>query len=546
MKTIYYILGLLLLTACYDDKGNYNYSGINEVQVKLDEVYGVRLQDTTLVIRLQLNQSMKEKRDNLKFTWYHSDVSEKFYAYGDLEPVSHADTVAFRIDPNDKALKFVQYFRCNVYDEVTGIEYPVKTMVKIAKPYHGAWMVLHSKNGQTQLGAVEYVGTEMPVCEDAYFRETGKQLKGNPLCLGVHNAVAVKYYGGKTVYNAFAVITDVPDEAGIYCQWNKFQKMDSISRMVAPSYRSEFGYSGIKLIEGGSYGGLCLTDGSLYHISSGLKLYKAHIDPAVTGPIDLSHGTKVGFVSLYYDKAGKRFLNYCNYARNDEYDPNIFNESTDNDPLYKLALIPERENNVKGADPNHLEADREVLYVGAGYWYGPNLPGNSNRMYVYALAKSPKGCYVYEFDSYGLTEAQDAAFTGYYPIETPKGLNENSCFASGLSYNGILFYASGDKVYRLDFMQKGGAATTIYTHPGGKAKTMKFAKKGRVDKKVDYSEYGFDVNRSLGVVFEMGDGTCELVVLNLANTGKIAPDGEVWPSIQVHKGFGDIKDIEFL
>lgn len=39
-----------------------------------------------------------------------------------------------------------------MFDKVTGIEYPVNTTIKLIKPYDGTWMVLHSKNGQTELG----------------------------------------------------------------------------------------------------------------------------------------------------------------------------------------------------------------------------------------------------------------------------------------------------------------------------------------------------------------------------------------------------------
>lgn len=55
--------------------------------------------------------------------------------------------------------------------------------LKVAKPYEGAWMVLHSKEGQTGLGAVEYIGDRMEVSEDVYFKERGQHLKGKPVRL---------------------------------------------------------------------------------------------------------------------------------------------------------------------------------------------------------------------------------------------------------------------------------------------------------------------------------------------------------------------------
>ncbi len=39
-------------------------------------------------------------------------------------------------------------------------------------------MVLHSKNGQTELGSIEYIGADIVVNEDAYYKESGKRLTG--------------------------------------------------------------------------------------------------------------------------------------------------------------------------------------------------------------------------------------------------------------------------------------------------------------------------------------------------------------------------------
>jgi len=96
-------------------------------------------------------------------------------------------------------------------------------------------------------------------------------------------------------------------------------------------------------------------------------------------------------------------------------------------------------------------------------------------------------------------------------------MDENSCFASTMSYSGILFYTVGNVVYRLDFKQSGGKATPVYTHAGGKATMMKFAKKAKINTNyLDFTNYEFDPNRSLGIVFDMGNGKCDFVVLNLS------------------------------
>lgn len=549
MNKIYIILSLFLFIACNDDKGNYDYNVINEVLVKMDEEYGIRLQDTVFEIAPKLSQSLMQNEENLEFIWIHSLVNTNIENDDKRDTISYEKSIKWRIDPNEKDLKYAHYFRFIVKDKTTGVDYRYNTTLKIVKPYHGAWMVLHQQEGVTKLGSVEYIGNKMDVCDDAYFRETGKHLQGKPLCLGVNYRAMIQAYMKDSYYNnIFLVVTDIPDEAGIYCQWKKFQKIDSLSRMVAPSYRGMFDYQNVLNFDAisGSFGCVTIAGGTLYQIPAGMKFYKAPIDNAVTGPVNLSHGTKVGFASMFYDKAGRRFLFYYAPNRNTEYRSNIFSEEKDNPTQYRLSLIPTRDLNITTTDPNKLSSDKEVLFIGPGYNYDASM---NNQIYCYGLAQSVEkdSCYVYEFRSYGLGNASQAAFSGFYPIKTPEGLNAESCFASSLSYNGILFYAAGNKVYRLDFIQTGGKATPIYTHSGGgNAKVMKFAYKAKVDEDQDFSAYEHDLNRSLGVVFEMPDGTSELVVLNLATTGKVGDDGENWPAIQVHKGFGEVKDITFL
>ena len=548
MKLFVYILALFLFAACYEDKGNYDYATINKIAVGLDEAYSYRLdKDTTVTIVPRLIQSLQETKENLKYIWLHSIVNHNFYGHGKFDTVGTEENLRFHIDPNDEKLSYTHYFRLNVYDEQTGIEYPVNTTIKLIKPYDGAWMVLHAKDGQTELGTVEYVGGKMVVTEDAYYKETGKRFQGRPLCLGQFRGSS-KYYGPGYDWNMFSVITDQPREAGVYCQWKKFQKMDSLERMVAPTIRGSFDYQHVEMIDAGSsWGAFCLSGGVFYQIPSAMKIYKAPVSPDLSGSLNVTLGAKVGFSSLLYDQAGHRFCFYHNTNRNSSYDPNIFNESKDNPTTYSLKPIPVRDGNVRVVNPGQLSRDQKMLYVGAGYQFEDITTG----FYGYGLSmKGQDSCFVYEFNMRGVLSADYPSFTGYYSLKAPQGLDENSCFASTRSYSGILFYAAGNKVYRLDFKQAGGKATLVYTHTGGKALKMKFARKGTVEDddsgKILYTDYEFDLNQSLGIAFDMGNGKNDFVILNLSATGAIGADSENYPAKQVYTDFGEINDFLFL
>ena len=243
-----------------------------------------------------------------------------------------------------------------------------------------------------------------------------------------------------------------------------------------------------------------------------------------------------------YDEAGHRFAFYYNTSDGlgvKKYDPLYFSESEENTNLIKA--IPTRDGNVSAVNPNKLPEDQKVLYLGTGYQYASAWTS----VYAYALAKNDTRCFVYEFNPRGFNYSDNASFNGYYTINIPQGLDESAVFASTPPYSGLLFYASGNTGYRLDFKQAGGKATAIYTHAGGKAVKMKFAKR-YLSSSNAFDAYEFDVQYSLGIGFDMGNGKGDFVILNLSSTGSVGGDSEHYPAKQVYTDFGEITDFVFI
>ena len=539
-RLIYFILGLLV-ASCYDDKGNYTYQEVNTLDVSLNKVYSVRLdKDTTVTIIPQLSQSLQENEDNLEYTWLHSTTNHNFYGHGKFDTVGLEKNLNFHIDPEAKNLAYAHYFRLNVYDRITDIEYPVNTTIELIKPYVGSWMILHRKNGQTELGSVEYIGGDIVVQEDAYYEETGKRFTGKPQAL-MSYTTSCKYYGTGSGWNMFTVITDDPVESGVYCQWKHFEKKDSLTRMVAPLAQNSFDFQHITLADGdGTASALLLSGGMLYQSPRAGKIYEPAAD--LEGEVNITLASKISNNALLYDEAGHRFAFYYNTSDGlgvKKYDPLYFSESEENTNLIKA--IPTRDGNVSAVNPNKLPEDQKVLYLGTGYQYASAWTS----VYAYALAKNDTRCFVYEFNPRGFNYSDNASFNGYYTINIPQGLDESAVFASTPPYSGILFYASGNTVYRLDFKQAGGKATAIYTHAGGKAVKMKFAKR-YLSSSNAFDAYEFDVQYSLGIGFDMGNGKGDFVILNLSSTGSVGGDSEHYPAKQVYTDFGEITDFVFI
>ena len=324
-RLIYFILGLLV-ASCYDDKGNYTYQEVNTLDVSLNKVYSVRLdKDTTVTIIPQLSQSLQENEDNLEYTWLHSTTNHNFYGHGKFDTVGLEQNLNFHIDPEAKNLAYAHYFRLNVYDRITDIEYPVNTTIELIKPYVGSWMILHRKNGQTELGSVEYIGGDIVVQEDAYYEETGKRFTGKPQAL-MSYTTSCKYYGTGSGWNMFTVITDDPVESGVYCQWKHFEKKDSLTRMVAPLAQNSFDFQHITLADGdGTASALLLSGGMLYQSPRAGKIYESAAD--LEGEVNITLASKISNNALLYDEAGHRFAFYYNTSDGlgvKKYDPLYF------------------------------------------------------------------------------------------------------------------------------------------------------------------------------------------------------------------------------
>ena len=540
---IYYMFGILfLLGACYDDKGNYNYSEINEIVVDLAESYVLPLTDTTLVIRPNISQTLLDRKDNLTYTWQCSNST--FASAGNADTISYADTVAIVINPDSSEINYNYYLRFNIYDHEYGIMHPYQTRIQVFKPYQGAWMVLHKQGGETRLGSVEYLGEERTSNNDVYYPATGKKLQGEPVNIACHDfAIASEYFeniepAGSPAYgyDILMMVTSDGQESGIYNYLNHFYQWNSLQNMIYPDDRNSFDYSKVTTLQGENAYTLCISNGTLYQAYYGLKFYKVQPATDVTGDINITCGSIVGQSPIAYDSDGRRFLYYparTNGTTNLE--PDNFDPATDNTAT--LNLVPNRPGDAGYGivDLNAIPEDQEMLYIGQGFKYG-ELPAN---VYGYAFAKGSENSYVYEFDAQSFYNS-NKLLINYHILTTPEGVDENSCFASGCAYNGILFYTSGNKVYRLDFSQKGGSVSVIYTHSKGTITSMEFAKAGKSTPAATYPEYIYNPNQELGIAIDNGNGTSDFVILDL-NTA-----GSVDESHIFERTFGTIKDIAYI
>lgn len=547
-KLLYILAGWagLLITSCYEDKGNYTYSeAYPEVMFSLNKSYGVKKEKQpfhyTITPDIQVSEEYKK---NLAYEWYVNTES----AMGKGTLMATTESVTFDIDPDDPDLAYTYYLRLYITDTSTGAVTMRPTTLEIIKPYTFAWMVLHETDGHAEIGAIEYLGEEMSVTPDAYTRDKGESLTGKPLQLGCRQFKTYESYWRYTAQSTFYLTTTNMEESGLINPGENFEMRDKWTDILHPDQREEFFEPGKAPVRGGDPGALMVSKGKVFfNTAYSPVFYLKTSDPATLGDYYISKFAAAPHAGVGYDETGHRFLALSMQNAQDTWYGELTYDVEPKDAGL-IEKLPANENNA--FNPNSIDPNEKIVAMVSGYHYGKSGIAPWQRYTVYAYTIKGGNSYVYVFQGRGLTSPGDPSSVARYEFATPDGVNEHTSMTSGNSFNNILFYAAGNKVYRLDAAT--GKNTLIYQHeePSAQIVKVKMACEGYSfsddSDEVGTEEYGVPYNRCLGVAVNMPDGTGEVVVLQLSTNGGILEEGAKYPSIQVHRGFGPITDLEFI
>lgn len=540
----------LLITSCYEDKGDYDYrDDVLEAQVLLKKTYGIKKekQPFSYTITPEINVPDAYKK-NLSYEWYVNTQNEQ--QKGELAGTE--ESLLIEIDPS-QPIPPVYYIRLIATDNVTGAKNLQYAQFSVINPYTYAWAVLHETDGHAEVGAVEYVGGEMIVTPDAYTKDSGKSLTGKPISM-YSGQYSVNWAGGLYKANSSCYLTTTnEEESGLINPGDDFKLFGKWSEMICPAQMEYFSPDDAYYSEsgGGGYGSMLLSKGKVFRRrTGGAALYlmtpPSEVAASEIGDYYITHLASGPHVGVGYDKNSHRFLEF-NLQKGD-YWYDIFPPAGTIRRGGDVTLIPSNvDNEIDVNKP--IAANQEVIAIFNGfhnyiwdfaYW-------QQYMIYAYAIAGSRS--YVYPFHCYSLSH-DTPAVPKYYEFTTPEGIDKNTRFTTGSKFNNILFYAVKNKVYRLD--ASSGKTTMIYQHedPSAEISALKMACEGYSfndqDDVIGTDEYGIPYSRCLGVAFNLSDGTGELVVLQLGTNGRILEDESKYPSVQVHKGFGPIKSIAFI
>ncbi len=529
----------LLFPSCYEDKGNYDYNeDIHDISVKLESVYGMRKSDDVMTCEIKPEITTADgDKSYLEYVW--TRYNEKT---GVEDTVGLNEVCSFQLDPNASDFSYKYSLKLYVTDVHTQGVTLVPTSLVITKPYSYSWIVLHETDGHAEVGTVEYVGAKAMVLANAYTSDRGESLTGKPVSMVVvKNAVSASGFNYQSVSQIYVTTTNLA-ESGLLNQTDHFKLMAPWSELVHETQLADIDFENMSFGTGDC--GLVVTsNGNVFHNNyQSPFMFEMGKGSSFDGDAYFDKCESGSTIGVVYDKTGHRFgvLNFASSWRG--YDQTTVRSGG------SIDAIPEIADNA--ASPGAVPADYELLHFINGYQYDVTNPGAILKYQVYAYFISPDGkSHVYVIRYRPLLSSSYGASVPYmFSFPTPQGVTESTPMTSSYAYSNIIFYAVGNKIYKLDIAN--GESTLIYTaEDGAEISDLKMAAECYTDASSDFtgaSTYGHPYNRCLGAAVNTSDGKGEIVVLQLNSAGKVEKEDKTWPSEQVHKGFGKIKAVDFI
>ena len=490
-KTLYTLLAASLLTACYEDKGNYDYTfdQMNEIKnmaftpATIQTIDGATIElqqplnesETTQRIEVALEQTLADNMDQLDFTWIRT--------YNHLESGEQVtDTVTTKgyLDVELPVGKEMRYnVLLEVKDQTTTLAKYSKFVIKTRPIFKNSLFVLHGAQGSRKLGNIEVIGNETKVRMDAY--QTINPEGTNPFSFA--NGLSYSTYYDLSNDNFKVsnnlVVYDSQGAASVYEPFGLSYKFNP--HFVLPiNLEVPFMYS--KLVETGDpynysyYRCVLSQDGRFFLGNQIVKLYIPGEDSYDANHQKDYQVTAAAITNdhfVLWDAKNNRFL-YV--AKNDNYGQNEYNVLNFGQyfKLYKPILDAHVDYGYMPAEVTPVGKKAVYAYIQYRENYAEAHPffifkdETTNKFYQYELTPlvdaDGKG------DGKGKDEGKDEGNEPAFSINYREMRNFNPGNLSLITYNSYfttnyIFYADGGDVYRYNISN--GDKSLLYSVPEG-------------------------------------------------------------------------------
>ena len=339
-KILYVAMSALMLTSCYEDKGNYDYhfDDLNKVDISdvtytpsaykgvsgsVIEIQMPMTEDKVQRVEANLKQTLADNYDNLDFTWYSSyTVTETNPKTGRETTKTLRDTLHTRgyVDlkfpvNTDRSYNLMMV----VKDKTTDLDYYAHLNVKTRLLFKNSLFFLHQKGSETYLGNVEKIGSSLESRSNAYqtaFPTTTDNVFSNAIKLGF-----TTYISSRTATAALMVFN--ADGRGY--SYNTLKGLQRFDVPLVPTGSTPFVAS--RLVDVGSsatfnkFGCLISRDGQFYigkmapyFMVPGAASYDNTLHP---GDYQVTAATVTADNFVLWDAKNNRFI----YQSNGDYVP---------------------------------------------------------------------------------------------------------------------------------------------------------------------------------------------------------------------------------
>ncbi|MBD0833451.1 PKD-like family lipoprotein [Aestuariibaculum sediminum] len=405
IKYKYLIASLVAVlgVSCMDDKGNYDYSDINEVQFvgETDDFKVTRFEN--LVITPELNFTKDESASgNYAYRW---EVFENRLSGGtELELLSTERDLDATI-----ALKPGGYFLyLTVTDLETGIEFQRQFDLDVINSTFEGWLVLSEVNGGSRLDMVSNLETGYTVLNNV-LGGSGLNLEGAPdfLYTYAYNSTMYGVYVSTEGNGTTKIDPDTFDWVEPYGIGYEFIPQKA-SNFKVDNLLSNSGWSSYAVANGDAY-----FYYSVQRISYGAPINRISNETFSVSPM-VARGTP-GSYMIFYDTTNKRFVRSRRGV---------------------FSVMPEAASTL--FDYNNVGMD--LVYMEG------NEYNSSNGAATFAVLQDPTNSKYY----FTYFNSSNNAQLHYGEMVGATDINLATQFAVSPEY-GYLFYVVGNKVYQYDF-----------------------------------------------------------------------------------------------
>ena len=510
------IIGLFLaISACYEDKGNYSYSDINELTLKMNPAGGGVSGETYILAQSQLDslffditpevsQSVRHEDNNLTYQWIRA------WSFGNknYKDTIRTKTCTFKFPPKALMTYTVLFI---VKDESNGLEVYKNVTVKTIVPYIRSWLIMHGQEGDRSIAALEYDTTRIKLTKkDLDIHQTLRGYKR------FQKAFAMKYATDK-------LFIFQPDS----CTWVFPFGMDQkgSTRTMMPGGWNAQVVDCISSIN--SRFGIISDAGKYYHNGAFGYFYEAEADlDAVGYHADKAYISNEDGYTTLWDDVHKKLLYYGS---------NWYNQMTD--ARQDLSEFDARIVNITPQELNDFDLSScQLLWMGRGLTDLSKIGASAlfkklstEEYYIVNVGLGGKGKSAF---SVPFLKGKDEP-SGFVTTDNMKlegvDFDIHSSFASTGAFGNQLFYSKGTDVYIYNIIT--GESDFLYSVGTGKNIT-------RLSFREDDPDNGNDKgnDRILGIVVQTADGQGEFHEIVLTTSGDVTYSAS-------YGGFGPIVDV---